>query len=352
MADEKVALVLGGTGMVGRNLVMLLDALEGWETIAVSRRAPYFETGARHVACDMADPDDCRARLSAPAIGDATHVFFCGHASGIRWAEKAREDADLFRNSMDAALPNLPGLRHVCLMQGSKYYGRHLGPFRTPAREEDPRHMPPNFYYSQQDHLMELSEGRPWGWSCARPHIVAGYARTDLNLTKPIAVYATISRELGLPLRYPGNEAAYRALHCATDVELLARALVWMSTTPECAGEAFNVVNGDYFRWENVWPRIADCFGMECGPVQEIDLELMMADKEPLWNEIVAKYGLIETPWAEAAHWGYANYAFAPSWDVMLESLKLRKFGFHDYVDSEEMFLRIFDAFRRDRFIP
>ncbi|MBH61280.1 MAG: NAD-dependent dehydratase [Alphaproteobacteria bacterium] len=350
MADKKVALVLGGTGMVGRNLIMLLDTKDDWETIAVSRRAPYFKTKARHISCDMNEPDDCAAKLAG--IDDVTHVFFCGHATGIRWAEKTPVDTDLFRHSMDAALPNLPNLQHVCLMQGSKYYGRHLGPFKTPAREEDPRHMPPNFYYTQQDYLMELASSASWGWSCARPHIVTGYARTDLNLTKPIAVYATISKELGLPLRYPGNEKAYRAMHCASDVELLARSMEWMATTPECAGEAFNVVNGDYFRWENMWPKIADYFEMDCGPVQEIDLELMMGDKAQLWDEIIQKHGLMETPWEEAAHWGYANYAFAPTWDVILESLKLRKFGFHDYVDSEEMFMRIFDNFRRDKFIP
>jgi nucleoside-diphosphate-sugar epimerase len=347
---KKTALVLGGTGMVGRNLVMLLDSLPEWSTITASRRPPYFPTKSRHIACDMADEADCRAKLSD--IAGVTHVFFCGHATGINWAGKAGRDTDLFRNAMDAVLPNVPKLEHVCLMQGSKYYGRHLGPFKTPAREDDARHMPPNFYYTQQDYLMKLASGQSWSWSCARPHIVCGYARTDLNLTKPIAVYATISKELGLPLRFPGNPGAYRALHCASDVELLARAMVWMSTTPACGGEAFNVVNGDYFRWENMWPKIADYFGMECGPVQQIDLELMMADKEPLWNEIVRKHGLHPTPWAETAHWGYANYAFAPWWDVMLESLKMRTFGFHDYVDSEEMFVRIFDNFRRERFIP
>ncbi len=63
MADKKTALVLGGTGMVGRNLVMLLDTLDDWEAIAVSRREPYFETKARHISCDMTEPDDCRAKL-------------------------------------------------------------------------------------------------------------------------------------------------------------------------------------------------------------------------------------------------------------------------------------------------
>jgi hypothetical protein len=34
-----------------------------------------------------------------------------------------------------------------------------------------------------------------------------------MNLLMVIAVYAAISKELGLPLRFPGTEAAYRALY-------------------------------------------------------------------------------------------------------------------------------------------
>ena len=35
-------------------------------------------------------------------------------------------------------------------MQGYKVYGAHLGPFKTPAREDDPPHMPPEFNVDQQ----------------------------------------------------------------------------------------------------------------------------------------------------------------------------------------------------------
>jgi len=79
MTDTKTALVLGGTGMVGRNLVMLLDTLDDWETIAVSRREPYFETRARHISCDMTEPNACKAGLSdlikLEVIGDDQTLF-------------------------------------------------------------------------------------------------------------------------------------------------------------------------------------------------------------------------------------------------------------------------------------
>ena len=347
---EKVAVILGGTGMVGANMAQLLDRQGDWDVTIVSRRPPSFETRARHVSCDMSDPDDCARALSARPR--TTHIFWTGHATGTRWVEKAGRDTDLFRNAMTVIEASTPQLQHVCLLQGSKYYGRHLGPFRTPAKESDARHFPPNFYYTQEDFLRQLAQGKRWSWSLMRPHIVCGYARSDINLPKPIAVYATLCRKLGLPLRFPGPEAAFRAVHCASDVELLNKGMLWAATTPQCANQAFNMVNGDHFRWQYLWPRIAEYFDMEDGGVQQIDLEAMMADKEELWDAIVHEHGLLPTPFAEAANWSFANYAFAPTWDIMLDNTKARKFGFQEFVDSEEMFLRIFDSFRRQRFIP
>ncbi|HYF58934.1 MAG TPA: SDR family oxidoreductase [Burkholderiaceae bacterium] len=346
----QVAVILGGTGMVGANMAQLLDRTGGWDTTIVSRRAPDFPTRARHLACDMSDPDECARVLGT--LERTTHVFWTGHATGTRWVDKAARDADLFRNALTALEPAAPRLEHVCLLQGSKYYGRHLGPFKTPAKEDDPRHFPPNFYYTQEDFLRELAQGKRWSWSLMRPHIVCGFARTDINLPKPIAVYATLCKRLGLPLKFPGPEGAYRAVHCASDVELLNKGMLWAATTPAAANQAFNMVNGDHFRWEHLWPKIAAWFDMEPGGVQQIDLELMMADKAPLWDEIVREHGLLPTPFAEAANWSFANYAFAPTWDIMLDNTKARTFGFQEFVDSEKMFMRIFDSFRAQRFIP
>lgn len=344
------ALILGGTGMVGANMARLLDRVGGWDVTLVSRRPPDFQTQARHLVCDLSDPEACARVLGA--LTAVTHVFWTGHATGTQWISKAARDADLFRNALTALEPVASDLQHICLLQGSKYYGRHLGPFKTPAKEDDPRHFPPNFYYTQEDFLRELQRGKRWRFSLMRPHIVCGYARTDINLPKPIAVFATLCKRLGLPLKFPGPEAAYRAVHCASDVDLLNQGMLWASTTPACANEAFNMVNGDHFRWQYLWPKIAEWFDMPCGDVQTLDLEQMMADKAPLWDAIVREHGLLPTPFHEAANWSFANYAFAPTWDIMLDNTKARRYGFQAFVDTEAMFQRIFADFRAQRFIP
>src|SRR5271163_1992529 len=54
----------------------------------------------------------------------------------------------------------------------------------------------------------------------------------------------------------------------------------------------------------------------------------------------------------EIAAWGYPDGVFASDYDIVSDTSKARRFGFHDLIDTEEMFLRMFSDFRRDRIIP
>jgi hypothetical protein len=37
-----------------------------------------------------------------------------------------------------------------------------------------------------------------------------------------------------------------------TDAELLAKAMVWAGEDDRCDGQAFNITNGDFDRWDNL----------------------------------------------------------------------------------------------------
>ena len=351
MSDRKVALVIGATGIVGGNMVRYLDTKEEWRVVGLSRRRPYYDSTATFISVDLGDAAECRARLAG--LDRVTHVFFAGYTDRPTWSGQDAPNLALLANPMEVIEPVATGLEHVCSLQGTKAYGSHLGPFRSPAKESDPRHMPPNFYYSQQDYLIEKSKGKYWSWSCVRPHAVCGYAvGIPMNLVSCIAVYAAISKELGLPLRFPGSEVTYRSMYMATEAGLLARAMEWAATTPACAGRVFNVVNGDHVRFEHMWPKFADFFDMEAGPPQRIDLSLMMADKAPLWDEIVRRHDLVPNAYEDMAHWPFAQYIFNNEWDMMSDSTKCREFGFLDFVDTERMFLDLFAELRTNRIIP
>jgi hypothetical protein len=53
-----------------------------------------------------------------------------------------------------------------------------------------------------------------------------------------------------------------------------------------------HITNGDYFRWQNLWPKIAAAFDMPAGEVRTARLAADMADKAPFWRAMTEKYGL------------------------------------------------------------
>ncbi|MHA1114440.1 MAG: SDR family oxidoreductase [Alphaproteobacteria bacterium] len=346
------ALIAGVTGIVGGHLAGLLAGAEDWDIAGISRRAP--KAGGApfaHIALDLADAAACRE--AAADLGDVTHIFYAARLDRADPAAEADINRTMLANLIEAVAPRAGGLAHVQLVHGTKWYGNHLGTYKTPAREDDPRHMPPNFYFAQHDWLRDYRAGKPWSWSTLRPHTVYGIVTgQDHNLILLLAAYAAVSKELGLPLRFPGSQGRFDSVAQATDAGLLAKAMLWAATTPGAADRDFNIVNGDPFRWRHVWPRIAANFDMEAGPVQPLDLARFMADKAPLWDRIVAKYDLRPTPFADLGNWGWANGILSPARDDISSMIKARKLGFHEVEDNEAMFTRLFAELRARRYIP
>ena len=337
--------------MVGRSLLRQLVCDPEWDVIAVSRRTPDVEGKYHHIVADLLDPGDAEARLGG--LSEVTHIFFSAYIEKPTWAEMVAPNLALLINLIDVVEPAARGLQHVNLMHGTKWYGNHLGPFKTPAKETDPRHMPPNFYYDQHAFIVDRQKGKAWTWSSARPHAVCGIAiGNPMNLVMVLAVYATISKALGLPLRHPGSEASARALYNVTDSDLLARACVWMATDPAAANEPFNITNGDIFRWQDMWRAIADYFEMKTAQPQKIDLVHMMADKGRLWERLVKEHNLQPIPYEQLVRWAHGNFVFAPEFDIISSTTKAKQYGFVEVQDSQEMFLRHFDELRAKRIIP
>jgi nucleoside-diphosphate-sugar epimerase len=113
-----------------------------------------------------------------------------------------------------------------------------------------------------------------------------------MNMLTSLAAFAAICRHQGIPLRFPGSPGAWTALHQTTDAELLARAVDWALTADPARGEAFNVTNGDHFRWQHLWPDLAEHFSMPIAAPQPMSLTEQMSDKEEVWNSVVARHGL------------------------------------------------------------
>lgn len=348
---QGVALVVGARGVIGSNLVDHLAVSGGWEAIGLSRRGGPDSAGVRHIAVDLLDEHGTVTKLSG--LDDVTHVFYAAYQDRDSWAELVAPNMAMLANTLHAVELVAAGLRHVSLMQGYKVYGAHLGPFKTPAREDDPPHLPPEFNVDQQRFVEQLQRGKAWTWSAIRPSVVCGTALGNpMNLAIVIAVYASICKELGVPLRFPGKPGAYTALLEMTDASLLADATVWAATDPAAANQAFNINNGDLFRWNDMWPKIAAFFDLDVAPPLPMSLATVMADKAAVWDAMVERHGLEPNPYAAVSSWAFGDFVFAWDYDVFADGSKARRLGFHRVVDTEAMFTQTFEDLRRRKIIP
>src|SRR5688572_731454 len=250
-SSDRSALIVGSTGIVGNNLADRLLS-NGWSVAGLARKAVASPQGLRPVVADLLRPDTL-----AKGLADLrpTHVFFSTWMRNETEAENIRVNSAMVRNLLDAVRP-MGSVQHVALVTGLKHY---LGPFEaygkgnlpdTPFREEQGRLTVENFYYAQEDEVFAAAIRDKFTWSVHRPHTIIGYAVGNaMNMGVTLAVYASVCKHLKRPFPFPGSPQQWNGLTDMTDARLLARHLEWAATTPAAANEAFNVVNGDVFRW-------------------------------------------------------------------------------------------------------
>ncbi|MER2137613.1 MAG: SDR family oxidoreductase, partial [Arthrobacter sp.] len=295
--SKKAALVIGGSGIAGSSIIRRLNQEDGWTVLSLSRN-PAAGPAARHIPADLLDIDSLADALSGE---QPTHVFFTAWARQDTEEENIRVNSAMLRNVL-SALEHAP-VEHVALMTGLKHY---LGPFEaygagpvpdTSFREEEPRLPADNFYYAQEDELWAAAEKQGFRWSVHRSHTVVGHAVGNaMNMGLTLAAQATICQRLGKPFIFPGSETQWNSLTDVTDGNLLAEHMIWAATTEKAGNEAYNVVNGDVFRWRWMWPKLAAYFGVEAEGFENSPrpLEEQMQGMEQVWADIAAEEGLGE----------------------------------------------------------
>ncbi len=359
----KRVVVFGVTGVVGSSAARYFHDIEAVPVIGVSRRDPGI-AGIHRVELDLSDRTECDAVLRGATFRDTTHVVYAALqesgtlAAGWRDPEVMSYNLLLFENAIVPLLEaHGSGLRHVTLLQGAKAYGFHVGSLPLPAKERAARDDHENFYFLQEDVLRQLSEGAPWSWTVLRPQVVFGESTgSPMNLLPALGVYAALERARGRPLRFPGGTPVVQE---ATDAHLLARAIGWAGENMAAGNETFNVTNGDVFCWSDVWPQIAAAFGMEIGEPELLRLAEAMPARAGEWADIVDSYGL-DAPRDMAAFvgdsWSYADILFGSlggrSMPALLSTIKIRQAGFHDCLDTADMFRYWFAELQDKRRLP
>jgi nucleoside-diphosphate-sugar epimerase len=347
------ALVVGVTGIAGAAIAARL-AERGWAVTGVSR-SPSGLAGVTSVRVDLGDPAALAAALADVA---PTHVFLTAWSRRPTEAENIEVNAGIVRNVLAAVGGSA---RHVALMTGLKHY---LGPFEayaagvmpdTPFHEDEARLDVPNFYYAQEDELFAAAARHGFTWSVHRAHTVIGHAVGNaMNMGMTLAVYAEICRETGRDFRFPGSETQWNGLTDMTDAGLLAEQMVWAATTDSARNEAFNIANGDVFRWRWMWPRIAALLGVTPAGFdgKPAPLEQQMIDAGPVWRRIAERHGLREPDVARVASWWHTDSDLGRPIECLTDMSKSRKAGFTGYTSTLDAFARLFETLRAERIIP
>ncbi len=364
MAKNKV-LVAGASGLVGFAAVRHFASLEDWDVVGVSRRIPDGLDGATLLSVDLQDKDRCAEVFSQ--MHDVTHLVYTalyekpGVVRGWRERDQMETNLMMLENLFEPLKGAAKNLQHVSLLQGTKAYGAHIEPFPAPARERWPRHQHDNFYWLHEDYLRKQQQGQSetnWHWTIFRPQLVFGEAlKGNLNVLPALCVYAALRKEAGLPLSFPGGPAY---VFEAVDADLLARSLEWAATSPNARNETFNSTNGDVFVWPNVWPAIADALGMEVGAPEPLCLTEEMPQRDAEWTAIVDKYNL-KVPRKmldfvggsfELTDLSFAYGASEPPPPVIVSTIKIRQAGFHECMDTEDMFRDLIKRYQELGWIP
>lgn len=344
----KVALVVGANGIIGNAVSQELKR-EGWHVRALGRRNV---ANTETLIADLTDADAVAVALKAAR--DTTHVFYAAFSQDPDLAVEANRNANMLANVLDGLEQVNSTLQRVVIYQGFKIYGSHLGTkVRTPALESDPGHMPPNLYLAQEAQLKRRAEQSQWDYVALRPDLVVGdIYGNPMNIALVIGVFGELSRALGIPMRFPGSDKAYGQLLQFTDAGLLARASVWAALSENAGGEAFNITNGDIFRWERMWQDSATHLGLGSASPVPLTLERHMSDKAELWRTLAETHNLIQPDLNKLVGWGFGDFIFHTESDIISDLNKIYRYGFTERVDSKASLFNALDNLKKKRILP
>jgi nucleoside-diphosphate-sugar epimerase len=357
--EHRRILIVGATGLVGAAATEHFAAAPGWDVVTLSRRAPSRDHGITHLSVDLTDAAGCREafRQALPV----THVLYAAlHEEDdleAGWRSRAQQQVNLtmLRNVLDGAEAG-GQLRHLTILQGGKAYGSHLGRIPVPAKERWPRMSHEIFYWKQEDLLRERAAAGGWAINILRPQLIIGRALSSpMNIIAAIGVFASLLREAGEALSFPGGGTYVTA---CTDSRLIVQAVEFCATHESVAGETFNIVNGDAIVWRDMWPAIAAHFDMPVGDPTPIRLAERMPPRAREWDRIVAKHGLQPKTMSElvGSSWQTADLTFGYGkerpFDRLMSPIRIRQAGFAGCMDTEDSVIYWLDQMQEARLLP
>jgi nucleoside-diphosphate-sugar epimerase len=351
---ERQILLLGPYGVLGTGVIDAVAENPKWGIITAARRpAPTYRAQAAtpHISVDLMDREGTIKAFSS--LDRVTDLVFAAYVEKPTMAETVKPNATMLKNALDALDARNVPLQRIVLAGGAKSYGFHLGAFNAPAKETEPRLIAPIHYHEQEDIVAGWAAKNGASWTVLRPHLVMGPSlNSPMNLVTSLATYAAMTRELGLPLRFPGTKEGWNTLQETTDAELFGRATLWALGEDRARNEIFNVSNGDVYRWRQLWNELAAFYDLPVAEPLAMSTVSEMSEKDPLWDAMVIRYGLHATPYDQIANWAFVDWMLNFGEEVIQSTIKIRQAGFADCIDTHQSFRRQLTRLRDLRIVP
>ncbi|KAL5085829.1 hypothetical protein Trisim1_009899 [Trichoderma cf. simile WF8] len=394
------AIVTGANGITGAHMLRVLaEAPERWGTIyALSRKPPSVRIpgNVKYLAIDfLASPEEIAQQLKEQ-VPKVDYVFFASYiqappkeGEGV-WsddAEMERLNMLLLSNFLSALTLSQKIPKRFLLQTGAKHYSVHLGPPLNPMEESDPRFLAkPNFYYPQEDLLWKWTRENGTEWNVTRPlFIIGAVPDAAMNIANGLALYAAIQKELGQPLEFPGDTAAWDAEKPLSSALLISYHAEWTVLTPSTANEALNISDGGSFSYGKFWPVLAAAYGIPYGTAEVDDAKFQIVDMpisppprgfgpagririarsfeawahkpevRKAWETLKARHNLTPKPdpFDKVQDiFGLLDGEILGPWGRSLSMNKSRKLGWNGFIDTHESIFKTFEELAALKMIP
>jgi hypothetical protein len=110
-------------------------------------------------------------------------------------------------------------------------------------------------------------------------------------------------------------------------------------------------VNGDYFCWRYMWPRLAAYIGAKVTSDQKFEKHFPK-EGVPQLESTLAEWAKDKRPTWDAGTWAYQDWVFQRTWSATLSINKARKFGWMGHMDSYDAFVKTFERMKALGQIP
>lgn len=180
-----------------------------------------------------------------------------------------------------------------------------------------------------------------------------------MNMAQGIAIYLTIYSQVNgkdAVVPFPGKEHGYYATHSDTFQDILAKMEIYAAVNIEKCGNGgvFHAADGKSVTWAQVWPRLAEHFGLVgTRPEQDmVPMEDFVQSNRSAWEELVVEHGLKENVLGEQ-NWKHVHLMLVQfDFDRQYDLSRSRAVGFEEEIDTAEGYFESFKRMRAAKILP